>query len=104
MRAIEARRTLARPAYSGVSGVVLPTGELAPGALEVGPVDPARAPDPDEPSRLLLADVPVLRETTLYTKYGDVFAWACAAAAAVLLLLARARRAPATTPVTPEGR
>jgi apolipoprotein N-acyltransferase len=104
MRAIEARRALARPAYSGVSAVVLPTGELGPGALEVGPVDPARAPDPDEPSRLLLADVPVLRETTLYTKYGDVFAWACAAAAAVLLLLARARRAPATTPVTPEGR
>jgi hypothetical protein len=77
---------------------------VAPGALEVGPVDPARAPDPEEPSRLLLADVPVLREPTLYTKFGDLFAWACAAAAAVQLAVAWARRPPAPAPETPEGR
>jgi apolipoprotein N-acyltransferase len=98
MRAIETRRAVARPAYSGVSAVLLPTGEVAPGALEVGPVDPARAPDPEEPSRLLLADVPVLRERTLYTKFGDLFAWACAAAAAVQLAVAWARRPPRSGP------
>ena len=45
MRAIEAGKAVIRPAYAGVSAVILPTGEVAPGALEVGPVDPDRAPD-----------------------------------------------------------
>ncbi len=80
MRAIEAGKAVVRPAYAGVSAVILPTGEVAPGALEVGPVDPDRAPDPDEPPRLLLAAVPRLRGSTLYTRFGDLFAWACAAA------------------------
>ena len=80
MRAIEAGKAVVRPAYAGVSAVILPTGEVAPGALEVGPVDPDRAPDPEEPPRLLLAAVPRLRGSTLYTRFGDLFAWACAAA------------------------
>jgi apolipoprotein N-acyltransferase len=93
MRAIEAGKAVVRPAYAGVSAAILPTGELAPGALEVGPVDPDRAPDPEEPPRLLLATVPRLRGLTLYTRFGDLFAWTCAAATAAALAAAvRARR------------
>jgi apolipoprotein N-acyltransferase len=88
MRAIEAGKAVVRPAYAGVSAVILPTGELAPGALEVGPVDPDRAPDPEEPPRLLLTRVPRLRGLTLYTRFGDLFAWACAAATAAALAAA----------------
>jgi apolipoprotein N-acyltransferase len=79
LRAIEAGKAVARPAYSGVTAIVLPTGEVAPGAIEVGPVDPDLAPDPDEGPRLLLGEVPRLRGRTLYTSIGDLFAWACAA-------------------------
>jgi apolipoprotein N-acyltransferase len=95
MRAIEAEKAVIRPAYAGVSAAILPTGELAPGALEVGPVDPDRAPDPDEPPRLLVTRVPRLRGQTLYTRFGDLFAGACAAAtvAALAAAVARGRRA-----------
>jgi len=96
MRAIEVGRAVVRPAYAGVSAVILPTGEVAPGAIEVGPVDPDLAPDPDEPARLLLARVPRLRDRTLYTTIGDVFAYLCAFAAAVALVVARLRRSATT--------
>ena len=93
MRAIEAGKSVVRPAYAGVSAAILPTGELVPGALEVGPVDPDRAPDPEEPPRLLLATVPRLRGLTPYTRFGDLFAWTCAAiTAAALAAAVRARR------------
>jgi apolipoprotein N-acyltransferase len=94
LRAIEAGKAVVRPAYAGVSAVILPTGELAPGALEVGPVDPELAPDPAEPPRLLLAEVPRLRGLTPYTRFGDLFAYACAAfTAAALVAAVRGRRA-----------
>ena len=85
MRAIEAGKAVARPAYAGVTAIILPTGEVAPGAIEVGPVDPDLAPDPDEPPRLLLGELPRLQGRTLYTSIGDVFAWTAALAAAVSL-------------------
>lgn len=88
MRAIEAGKAVVRPAYAGVSAVILPTGEVAPGALEVGPVDPDDAPFPDEPPRLLVAEVPRLRGLTLYTRFGDLFAWSCAAATSIALAAA----------------
>jgi apolipoprotein N-acyltransferase len=88
MRAIEAGKAVVRAAYAGVSAVILPTGEVVPGALEVGPVDPDLAPDPAEPPRLLLAQVPRLRGMTPYTRFGDLFAYACAAFAAGALLAA----------------
>ncbi|HET8733851.1 MAG TPA: apolipoprotein N-acyltransferase, partial [Anaeromyxobacteraceae bacterium] len=92
MRAIETRRAVARPAYSGVSAILLPTGEVAPGALEVGPVDRALAPDPDEAARLLVGDLPILRGRTPYTRFGDLFAWGCVAATLLMLGAALARR------------
>jgi apolipoprotein N-acyltransferase len=97
LRAVEAGRAVVRPAYAGVSAVILPTGELAPGAIDVGPVDPDLAPDPQEPARLLLARVPRLRGATLYTTVGDLFGWASALFAAGALALA-SRRRPAARP------
>ncbi len=97
MRAIEAGKAVVRPAYAGVSAVLLPTGELAPGALEIGPVDLDRAPDPEEPARLLVAEVPRLRGRTPYTRVGDLFAYASAlfTAAALAAALRAGRRRPA---------
>jgi apolipoprotein N-acyltransferase len=92
LRAIETGRSIARPAYSGVSALILPTGELLPGALDVGPVDPELAPDPQEPARLLLGRLPVLHERTPFTTIGDLFAWACAAVGAAALAIAWRRR------------
>ncbi len=85
LRAIETGRSIARPAYAGVSALILPTGELLPGALEVGPVDPDLAPDPAEPARLLVGKVPILRGRTPVTSIGDLFAQACAAATVLAL-------------------
>jgi apolipoprotein N-acyltransferase len=92
MRAIETGRSVARPAYSGVSALIYPTGELGPGALEVGPVDRALAPDPDEPPRLLVGEIPILKGRTPYTRFGDIFAWLCGIASALMLGSALLRR------------
>jgi apolipoprotein N-acyltransferase len=99
MRAVESGRAVARPAYAGVTALILPTGELVPGALPVGPVDPELAPDPDEPPRLLVGKLPRLRGRTLYTTVGDLFAGLCAAGAAAMAALAwRARGKGGGTP------
>ncbi len=93
MRAIEAGKAVVRPAYAGVTALVDPTGEVQPGALPVGPVDPDRAPDPDEPPRLLVGQVARLRGRTLYTKVGDLFAGVASTYGAIALVLAlRGRR------------
>jgi apolipoprotein N-acyltransferase len=92
LRAIETGRAIARPAYAGVSALILPTGELLPGAIEVGPVDPDLAPDPQEPARLLLGQLPILRGRTPFTSIGDLFAWACAALSVAALAFAWRRR------------
>jgi apolipoprotein N-acyltransferase len=98
LRAIETGRTMLRPAWAGVSAMLLPTGDVAPGAIPVGPVDPELAPVRDEPARLLVADAPVLRGTTLYTRFGDLFAWGCALFAVAASILAwRAARRPGPT-------
>jgi apolipoprotein N-acyltransferase len=94
LRAIETGRTVLRPAWAGVSAMILPTGEVAPGAIGIGPVDPELAPDPAAPARLLVAEAPLLRGTTPYTRFGDLFAWGCALFTAGALALAwRAGRA-----------
>jgi len=100
MRAIEAGRAVVRPAYAGVSALVDPTGELQPGALPIGPVDPDLAPDPDEPPRLLLGQVPILQGRTLYTRFGDLFAGAAClyGAAALGLALGSRRGSPGRNP------
>jgi apolipoprotein N-acyltransferase len=99
LRAVEAGKAVARPAYAGVTAIVLPTGEVAPGAIEVGPVDPELAPDPEEPPRLLLGEVPRLHGRTLYTSIGDVFAWVAALVAAVALGAALRAKPPPADPI-----
>jgi apolipoprotein N-acyltransferase len=94
LRAIEARRTVVRSAVAGVSAVILPTGEVAPGAIEVGPVDPALAPNPGEPPQLLLAEAPRLHRRTLYTTIGDLLAHACAVFAIGAWVATWRKRAP----------
>ena len=98
LRAIEAGKAVARPAYSGVSAIVLPTGEIAPGALEVGPVEGDRSPDPSEPARLLLGKLPRLHGGTLYTSIGDLFAFGCAGWAVIALGMALKRSRAAAAP------
>jgi apolipoprotein N-acyltransferase len=95
LRAIETGRAIARPAYAGVSALILPTGELLPGAIEVGPVDPDLAPSPPEPARLLVGKLPVLHERTPFTSIGDLFGLACAAATLAALAATWRRRPPA---------
>jgi apolipoprotein N-acyltransferase len=97
LRAIETGRSIARPAYSGVSALILPTGELLPGALEVGPVDPELAPHPEEPARMLRGRLPRHHGLTPYARFGDLFAGACAALSLAALAAAwRASRAAAS--------
>ena len=92
IRAIEAGRAVARPAYAGISALIDPTGEVQPGALPLGPVDPDLAPDPEEPPRLLVGEVPLLQGRTLYTRFGDLFAFAASLYGAAALGLALVRR------------
>jgi apolipoprotein N-acyltransferase len=98
LRAVETGRAIARPAYAGVSALILPTGELLPGAIDVGPVDPALAPDPAEPPRLLVGRVPVLHGRTPFTSIGHLFGLACAVVTLAALAAAwRRRRATAAS-------
>ena len=90
MRAIEAGKAVARPAWAGISALILPTGEVV-SSLGIGPVDPDRAPDPDEPSRLLVGTLPRLRGLTPYTRFGDLFAWTATVVAAGLAAAALRR-------------
>ena len=68
-------------------------------------MDPDRAPDPNEPARLLVAEVPRLRGRTPYTTVGDLFAYASAlfTAAALAAALRAGRAAPRGRSDDPEG-
>jgi apolipoprotein N-acyltransferase len=96
LRAIETGKAVARPSYAGVTALILPTGEVAPGAIDLGPVDPDLAPNRDEPPRLLVGEVPRLHGKTLYTSIGDLFAYASVLfAVGVFVYALRRRRMPA---------
>ena len=74
-RAVENRKSLVRAANTGISGFVDPTGKVP---VESGLFEEA----------VLTRDVPVMKETSLYTRFGDLFAQACAAASLALVLAA----------------
>ena len=76
MRAIENGRYLVRSANTGVSGIVDPYGHVL-----------ART-DIFHPA-LVVGEARLLRATTIYTRIGDVFAYASAILTAALLLVAR---------------
>ena len=79
MRAIEEGRYLVRSANTGVSGIVDPYGHVL-----------ARS-DIFHPA-VIVGEVRLLRDTTIYTRTGDVFAYASTVLTAMLLLMARSRR------------
>jgi apolipoprotein N-acyltransferase len=64
MRAIENRRWVLRSTNTGITAVIDPLGRVV-------------ATAPREQRVALNAPYGVIRETTIYTRYGDVFAWAC---------------------------
>ena len=76
MRAIEEGRYLVRSANTGVSGIVDPYGHVL-----------ART-DIFHPA-VVVGDVRLLRATTIYTRIGDVFAYASVIITAALLAMAR---------------
>ena len=79
MRAIEAGRYLVRSANTGISGIVDPYGRV----VDRTPIyQPA----------VVVGEARFLRTTTLYTRIGDVFAYASVVAALALVLLSRRRR------------
>lgn len=82
LRAVENRIAIARAANTGISAFVLPSGAIQ-GTLPLGTRGTLRA------------DLPLRRGHTFYTRFGDVFAYACAALTGAALLggVAAGRRA-----------
>ena len=78
-RAVENRRALIRSANTGISGFIDPVGRVvAATALFEDAV--------------ITRKVPILHTTTIYTRFGDLFAWLCLAATLVLAVYAFTRR------------
>ncbi|MDR0623744.1 MAG: apolipoprotein N-acyltransferase [Treponema sp.] len=73
-RAVENRRSMARSTASGQTCAVDPNGRIT-----------AMAPPFTE--SWITVEVPVMKGTTLYTRYGDFLAWVFTAAAGALLIL-----------------
>jgi apolipoprotein N-acyltransferase len=78
-RTVEHRRYLVRSTNTGVSAFVDPVGRI----LQQTSLD-----DPE----ILVADVPLMTERTLYARFGDIVAWACCGIGLILVLVAGLRR------------
>jgi apolipoprotein N-acyltransferase len=74
MRAIENGRFLVRAANTGISGIVDPYGHVI---ARTGLYEPA----------VVVGDARFLRDTTIYARTGDVFAYACTVLTALLLVV-----------------
>ena len=72
LRAVENRIAIVRAANTGVSAFVLPSGAIE-STLPLG----ARG--------TLRGEVPLRRGDTFYTRFGDVFAYACVAVSGAAL-------------------
>jgi apolipoprotein N-acyltransferase len=73
MRAAENRRWILRSTNDGITAVLDPAGRIA------------QRFEPFRPDSFILRYSPI-QETTPYTRYGDWFAWTCAAGAVVALI------------------
>ena len=78
-RAVENRRYLVRAANTGITAVVDPRGRV---------LEPTRLFD----TTVLVREVPLVAESTFYTRHGDVFARTCAALALALVAATWRRR------------
>jgi apolipoprotein N-acyltransferase len=79
IRTVENRVALARAANTGISAFINPDGRILwTSGLNI-------------PAAHAL-ELPLLAGGSLYTRYGDVFAWACVALCALALLFTRGRR------------
>ena len=81
MRAIEQGRFLVRAANTGISGAVDPYGRVL-------------ASTPLFESHVITVDVRLLDHRTLYSRIGDLFAYACAAVTVILLAFALRHHQP----------
>ena len=75
-RAVENRLSFARAANTGISGLIDPTGRI----LTATPVFTEQA---------VTGAIPLGAPSTLYTQFGDVFAWVCVILTALAMALAR---------------
>jgi apolipoprotein N-acyltransferase len=78
-RAVENRRYLVRAANTGITAVVDPRGRV---------LEPTRLFE----TTVLVREVPLVAETTFYTRHGNVFAQAAAAIALALVAATYRRR------------
>ena len=74
LRAIECHRSIARSANTGISAMILPTGEITEqlGWWKEGAIE---------------SELPIFKDETLFVKYGNAFEWEFVALAAILLLV-----------------
>jgi apolipoprotein N-acyltransferase len=73
-RAVENRRALVRAANTGISGFIDPSGRII-------------VSTPIFEDAAVTKDIPILREITFYTRFGDIFAYLCLAAAGLIILI-----------------
>lgn len=78
-RAVENRVGFARSANTGVSGLIAPSGHI----LHATPIFTEQA---------IIGRLPLRRETSFYTRHGDVFAYACVIITALLVVAAQRQR------------
>ena len=73
-RAVENRRALARAANTGITGIILPTGDVQArtGIFE---------------RTTLEGRIPLMRGLTFYTRHGDVFAYACVVISLLMIVV-----------------
>jgi apolipoprotein N-acyltransferase len=84
-RAVENRRYLVRAANTGISAIVTPDGEIVNASPLFSPAVGAGVVEP-------------VAEVSVYTRYGDVFAWGAVAvsiSAGLVSIVARRHRANA---------
>lgn len=79
-RAVENKRALARAANTGISGFVDPVGRIL-------------ATTPIYEEKVLTRPISVLKETTIYTRFGDIFAVGCLLLTLLLIIIGGLRTA-----------
>lgn len=78
-RAVENRRALARSANTGISGFIDPAGRIL-------------GSTPLMQEAVMTRSLPLLNQKSVYTRFGDVFAWACLALSLFAILYTSAER------------